>query len=153
MNFFKQLSELIDGIDVNLTIRKSNEELTILLQPKAAKEGTKTSLKPLNIKGTPEELDEHFFSTISATVKKATGIIASIEVFEKDIENTKKVVEDEARKKRESLNKKSSTPARLSTPVNVLLPSQERKEGDIIIEESGNSPTEAEEKPTQKSLF
>lgn len=149
MNFFKQLSNLMDGVDINLTIRKSNGELTILLQPKNTEKETKTIIKPLNIQGSPDELDEHFFNTISTTVKKATSIIASIEVFEQDLENTKRTIEEKANKKRESLNKKSVITPKSSTPV--LLPSEQNNNNTINSEEVENQSTESQQ--VQKSLF
>lgn len=149
MNFFKQLSQMMDGVDINLAIRKANGELTILLQPKATDKEVKTIIKPLNIQGSPEELDEHFFNTISTTVKKATGIIASIEVFEKDIEQTKKIVEEKANKKRESMNKKSAIPTKSCSPV--VLPSEQKNSDTTVSEVVENQPTELQVE--QKCLF
>ncbi len=160
MDFFKQLSQIIDGVDINLTIRKSGDELTLLLQPKAVKESSKTLIKPLSMRATPQELDEVFFSTISNPVKKATGIIASIEVFETDMENVKKVVEEKARKKRESLSNKRAAPVQTVTPKKEVTQDETQQEEEEEEQEENLAETEvkgnvnkAESKETQSSLF
>ena len=86
MNFFNHISGLIpEGVDLNISIRKKNDQLTVSLFSKAngLKDDAQNKLAPLVISGTEEELDEGFFAAISAPVKKSAGLLTNMMEFEK----------------------------------------------------------------------
>jgi PRTRC genetic system protein E len=121
--FFEKMNSLLtEGVDLNLTIKKSGEELIVGVLPKVTdlKDEAAQKMVPLVVKGTPGELDAEFVETISAPIAKATGILAGMDEFEKaadaasknskasKAEKDKEKKEADAKKKRfDQLSKKA----------------------------------------------
>lgn len=70
------MSELIDGYTVTLTVRNEKDKMIVLLMPNLTekKDEVQKLLTPLTISGTPEELDQQFFSLVAQGLRKAEGI-------------------------------------------------------------------------------
>lgn len=84
MNFFQQMFDLIDGIDVNINIKRKNGKLTMSVLPQTA-----SSITPALITGTPDELDEGFFDAIKVPLDTAKGLKADLEQFNASVANAK----------------------------------------------------------------
>lgn len=84
MGFWKLMSELIDGYTVQLTIRKSENKIIVLLVPKldVKKDEVQREIVPLTISGTPDELDQGFFMAIAEGLQKTSGLQSNIKDYE-----------------------------------------------------------------------
>jgi len=89
MNFFNSISNLLpDGVDLNITIRKNGDQLTVSVLPKSnVKDDAAKSIVPLIISGTVEELDNGFSDAIKAPVSSAVGLLINMSDFEKQMES------------------------------------------------------------------
>lgn len=109
MNFFNQISELIpEGVDLNITIRKKAEQLTVSIFPKAngLKDEAQNRLSPLVITGSADELNEGFFTAIENPVKKSTGLLTNMLEFEKSAKEAE--ANSKAEKERKEKEKKEA---------------------------------------------
>lgn len=81
---FKAIENLIDGIDLNITVRKSGNDMVVSVLPKhnGVKDGAKDFITPLVIKGTAEELDAQFVEVLVKGLPKVTGVLSNIKEFE-----------------------------------------------------------------------
>ena len=107
------MSSLIQGMDLTFTVRETNGVITIALIPKIKDKESNFQLKPLNIKGTVEELDKEFFIYIEKALKEIPELLTNIELFESFAQRQKKAAEDKARGKKEAAktpDKKQSQP-------------------------------------------
>lgn len=96
MNFFQQLAATGD-VDITLRIMGKNGKLTVNHMP-----GKHSSItKPLNFTGTPEELDEEFFKSITPQVAEVRGIISNV---------------DDVKEQAKSKADKAASPAKKETP-------------------------------------
>ena len=101
--FFKKLSEIMTaGTTLNLTVHHQNGILTVSVLPKVKglKDDAKKHLLPIVLTGTPEELDEGFFDTVSQPVQKASGMLSNMKSFEEGlarVEAEKKEVKEQKR--------------------------------------------------------
>lgn len=87
-NFFTQIAQLGNG-QISFTITTTDNEMAISLLPidnTINDKGIK-QLKPLSAIATPEELDEHFFSTIQTPIVETKQFISNAGAF---IEQKKK---------------------------------------------------------------
>lgn len=87
--FFTGLSELMqEGQIVNLTLLKKGERLHVSVMPKVRDmpEAAVKKLIPLNVNGTPSELDQGFLEAVSRPVQERFGLITNADAFR---ENTK----------------------------------------------------------------
>lgn len=104
---FEQLfSMLNDGQVLTITLLKQGEKLTVGVLPQApnVQDCAKSQIVPLNLIGTPRELDEDFISAINVPVQKVSGILQNMELYEQKTE--KAASESKALKeKTEKLNK------------------------------------------------
>lgn len=105
--FFKQLSELLpDGVDLNLTVRKKDDEITMVITPQS----TSSKVIPMSIKGTADELDKEFFKTIGEMLKGTKGLIVQTKQYEERLKKKTKEMEDKlAEKKVENKPKTNSS--------------------------------------------
>lgn len=109
---FKLLEQFLDGVNVNMTIAKNGEQLTvsILPQPKC-KDEAKKGIAPILLKGTAEELDKEFHVLIQKPLEKISGITANIVNFEESAEKMAKeskaaeALKEQARKDKEKAEK------------------------------------------------
>jgi PRTRC genetic system protein E len=83
-DFFKQLEPLINGIDVQINVRKKGEELTLSVVAKGAtKDEAAKNIIPFIITGTAKELDELFFATILKPIEKTAALLTNMSAYEK----------------------------------------------------------------------
>jgi len=67
---FVQLKNLLENAaGLTLTISASDAELQVVVSPKAAQGSNSGLVRPLVLKGTPEELDEGFVNALSGFIK------------------------------------------------------------------------------------
>ena len=107
---FIEISEFMSDRDViTLSLIKVNGKISVSVMPtkQDLKDNAKNNLSPIVITGTPEELDQQFIDTIKQPLKKATGLLTNMAVFEKSIEATeaKSKAATEAKKKQETERK------------------------------------------------
>jgi hypothetical protein len=74
MAWWKLMSELIDGYTVQLTIRKEKDKLIV----------------PLTMKGTPDELDQAFFSSIAEGLRKTNEFQVNLDQFNSSLKSAEK---------------------------------------------------------------
>jgi PRTRC genetic system protein E len=116
--FFQKLSEIIDGVDINLSIHKKDGELTVLVVPVTDKPVEKTSKtdkenkpkvsKPMSIKGSPEELDKEFFSSIGEALKETSGLVAKTRAYKEELKKKTEELENKVSSKRPVTKSKSN---------------------------------------------
>jgi len=88
-NFFRQIAQMEMNSKLMLTITKATEHkiiVSILIENDSCGDKAKNIIPPLNLKGTPEELDEGFFSHIKKPVQTASGLLSNMENFMKQVE-------------------------------------------------------------------
>lgn len=110
---FTEIANLMSDKDViTLVLTKANGILAVSVMPKkiGLKDEAKDKLSPIVLKGTPEELDREFITTIQKPIERAVGLLTNMAVHEKSVEEVKakSKVEDETRKK-ENAEKKAFT--------------------------------------------
>jgi PRTRC genetic system protein E len=108
--FFRNLYDLMDGVDLTIEAQRINGELSLRVLPK-----TLASIKPVSLKGTPEELEEGFFNAIVLPVLDAKELKVDLEQFYKSIEtvkadNNEKLTAAAAKKDDQPAEKKASAP-------------------------------------------
>ncbi|SHH48249.1 PRTRC system protein E [Flavobacterium defluvii] len=116
-NFFNQITQMDIAGDLHLTIAKSTEGIlvvSVMLKNEACGDNAKNIIPPLNLRGTAEELDNGFFQTITAPMQSASGLMADMETFMKQLEIAKmqsakeKEKADTQRKQHEAKDKRFS---------------------------------------------
>lgn len=103
MKFFTQFAQLLKTHNVNMTMSYEDSNImTIAIFPKAKTDISNVSqggFPPLIISGTPEELDESFFTkVVEMAMQKTGGIITNIKFFATEM----KKKEEEAKNKTEA---------------------------------------------------
>jgi PRTRC genetic system protein E len=86
---FTEISNLLkDGEMLCVNIMRTGETLTVTVLPKSAevKDPAAEQLIPLNLKGSPQELDEGFIEAIREPVLKSTGLMTNMAEYEKSAE-------------------------------------------------------------------
>lgn len=89
--FFTGLSQLMqDGQTINLNLLKKGDKLFVCLMPKVQNmpESAMSKLIPLNVEGTPTELDQAFLETISLPVQERFGLISNVDAFRDNTKST-----------------------------------------------------------------
>lgn len=102
MELFKKISEMLgDGSTLSITVAKKGENLVVGVLPgnNIVKDAAKSRIVPLNLSGTPDELDEGFVEAISAPIAKASGLLSDMASFEAAQEEAKAKSKMEADKK------------------------------------------------------
>jgi PRTRC genetic system protein E len=111
-NFFQALFDLQVQGDIVITVRRSNENtlwVTVLLNNPACGDDAQKIVPPMNFKGTPAELDEGFFASISAPLQATSQLFVNMESYMKQQEQaalqskmekskTEKVVKEKSEK-------------------------------------------------------
>jgi PRTRC genetic system protein E len=90
---FTEISNLLkDGEILRINIMKTGEGMviTVLPQSKEVKDPAAEQLIPLNLKGSPQELDEGFIEAIRSPVQKSTGLMTNMAEYEKSAEKAAK---------------------------------------------------------------
>jgi len=86
---FTEISNLLnDGEMLCLNIMKTGESLVVTVLPKSkeVKDPAAEQLIPLNLKGSPEELDSGFIEAIRSPVQKSTSLMSNMAEYEKSAE-------------------------------------------------------------------
>lgn len=106
-NFFKQLSELgITGLGIEI---KTSEDglVSVVTSPRSvAKDQALKSLVPILLTGTPDEIDQHYFESISGPMKKTKEFFHNVEEYEKSVEVAKANTAAEKDRQDKEKNKK-----------------------------------------------
>lgn len=123
MNFFQQLAALGD-VDLSLRIMKKNDKLTINITP-----GSQSTITPVLVTGTPEELDEEFFNAVIPGVQELAGIISNIDAVKAEAEAKQKNAAVKPADKPKETAPKKEVPHKKKNPV------PEVKEGQLFEEE------------------
>ena len=108
MEFFNLIaSKMLDGQQLNMTIRKNGEKLVLSMIPdtKGVKDKAVSNLEPLVLNGTPQEFEEQFEQAL-APVEKALSLLSDIEAYEKQVDEARKQSDMEAKKKKEADDQK-----------------------------------------------
>lgn len=110
MNLFKTLSEVLgDGCTATITIAQKDGIMTVGVLPgnNLVKDSAKNKIVPLNVSGTPEELDEGFIEAIAEPIRKTSGLLVDMAAYEKAAEEAKaKSKMEEEKKSAEAARKK-----------------------------------------------
>jgi PRTRC genetic system protein E len=105
---FTEISNLLkEGEMLYINIMKSGNNLVVAVLPKSGevKDPAAECLIPLNLKGSPEELDAGFLEAISKPVLQSTALLRNLSEYEKSAE--KAAQESKAEKDRqEAISKK-----------------------------------------------
>jgi PRTRC genetic system protein E len=86
---FTEISKLLkEGEMLSLNIRKNGNTMIVVVLPKVenVEDPAAEQLIPLNLKGTPEELDSGFIEAIRSPVEKSTGLMTNMAEYEKSAE-------------------------------------------------------------------
>lgn len=108
--FFQQMYDwMTSGVDITLSLRKQENQLTIIVVPRAnnVKNAQQKLFIPMTVTGTPQMLDAEFATVISEPLKKATSLLFNVKIPEKQISGNKEAKETkEGKVKYEQLFKK-----------------------------------------------
>ncbi|MDQ8051960.1 MAG: PRTRC system protein E [Pedobacter sp.] len=103
-NFFQAIAHLNGQGKWIVTAEFSADKslcVSVLLSDSIA-EKTNTALQPMVFRGTPQELDEGFFSAIAEPVKQTASLFANATEYQKSLDNAKAQLEQKAKAKTES---------------------------------------------------
>lgn len=109
MNLFKTLSEVLgNGCTATITIAQKDGIMTVGVLPgnNLVKDSAKNKIVPLNVSGTPEELDEGFVDAIAEPVRKTAGLLVDMAAYEQAAEEAKAKSKMEEEKKIAEANRK-----------------------------------------------
>lgn len=125
MEFFKKLLELCGGeIDLNLRIMSADGTVTVGITP-----GNASNVQPLTVTGTPEELDEAFFSDAFPDYQEVKGLLTNKSSIKAEVDGTAK-------------QKKETVPA---TKKATVTKEKKGEEPNLFAEEADVDGTEKEE--------
>jgi PRTRC genetic system protein E len=99
---FTEISNLLkEGEMLSLNIRKSGNELIVIVLPRVenVKDPAAEQLIPLNLRGTPEELDAGFIEAVKTPVTKSTALLTNMAEYEISAEKARQ--ESKAEKDRQ----------------------------------------------------
>ncbi len=88
-NFFQALFDLEVQGDINMTIRRTAENIlyvTVHLNNSACGDNAQRLIPPMNLKGTAAELDEGFFNTVGAPLQTTSQLFVNMESYMKQQE-------------------------------------------------------------------
>lgn len=92
MNFFQQIFDLADGVDLSIKIKRKNDKLTVSMLP-----GTSGNTKPLIVVGTPAELDAGIEMLFVNPINEVKDLVSNAADFKKAVTEKKEVTENAAR--------------------------------------------------------
>lgn len=112
MNFFEQIFPLMDGVKkTTITINKKGDLLTVGFLPEVDNEKVNKGLRILSVTGTPQELDEAFFTSVSEVKKAIDGVVTNVEEIAKSL----KSVEDKEKGAAVAKTEKKPNPKKEAT--------------------------------------
>lgn len=105
--FFSKLAKLpLSQMTLGISFSADNDKITLSVLPKVkVKDKVVNSLKPLNITGTPEELDREFFNVLVKPMENTNELFTNITTFEESVERAKNK-SDYAKKEKEKITTK-----------------------------------------------
>lgn len=83
--FFQNMFDMMTtGVDINLTLRKKEGQLTVAVLPRVngLKDEAQQNLVPITVTGSPGELDAEFLTQLALPMQKTSGILFNIKAFE-----------------------------------------------------------------------
>lgn len=88
MDFFQQLAALNLKGTLNLTIAPSSDGLvvSVRLDNQNVTDAARKNIPPLLLKGTGQQLDEGFFSSLNQPLKQVSALLTNMETFQKGVE-------------------------------------------------------------------
>jgi len=92
-DFFKSIADMHVQGDWKITITTGEAGtliVSVLLANDKATDEARKLVPPMLLKGTPEELDEGFFSAIEAPVKETAGLFANMEQYARQLAEARK---------------------------------------------------------------
>ena len=97
---------MANGSTLAITVAKKEDGLTVSVLPgnSLVKDAAKNKFVPICLKGTAEEMDEGFLSTILKPVEKAIGLLSNIKEFE-DAQEAAKAASEMEKKAKEDAKK------------------------------------------------
>ena len=113
--FFSQLAALGLTGNLNLCINLTADGtmvVSVLLQNNTCGDNARHQLKPLLLKGTPQQLDEDFINTISEPLQESSALMVNMESYLKGQEAAKKEAasqKDKEKKEAEERTAKKKT--------------------------------------------
>lgn len=143
MNFFQEIFDIADGINLSMTIARAADKLSITVLP-----ATSQKLQPLVATGTPDELAEGFTAAITTPLKEAIGLMTNAEQFKKAAEEAAGAIKKEAEVKPAPAKKEKPVKAAKSKPVKEKLKKEKpAKPAKSKLEEKTEEP-QPEDEPT-----
>lgn len=105
--FFTQLKTMLESHNVNMVMSMENGKMLVSVFPRPKKDVSKVvqMFPPLNLSGSPEELDKEFFTYIGKITPKTGSIITNIQIYAAQM----KAKEDAAQKKAAEKTAKKTT--------------------------------------------
>lgn len=90
-NFFTGIAELDLTGDLNLTIRKDGESLTVslIINSDQCGDNAKKLIPPLILKGSAQEIDNGFFETVTTPMQQTSALLCDMDAYLKQQEAAK----------------------------------------------------------------
>lgn len=102
-NFFTTFSELLEGQDLSLVIKRKADQLTVIVFPKPrVDDPIKKDFPALNLIGTAEELDQHFFGQITRPLQETSQWAIDTQEWEDKMATMKAASQRAADEKKEA---------------------------------------------------
>ena len=109
MEFFKTMFQsLHDGEQVNITICRTGQELTMSLVTDLTSlkdKGVKDNIKPLVLSGTPDDFEANFEDALKPVLKESS-FVSNVKEYEESVEKAKAESDMEKKKKAEEKSQK-----------------------------------------------
>lgn len=105
---------MLDGVDVTITMKRKDGEITVSVSPNAIK-----VMQPAILTGTPDELDSDFFSKISPAITHTKGVVDNLQDYKKSLEEASEEEKENAEKPKGSKKPKGAkkdAPKKEGTP-------------------------------------
>lgn len=108
MDFFKQIAEVTKTCNLSIVVMQNSNVLSVSILPMNRLKDADNDIKPMIMKGTPEELDAQFFKAL-ISLKKADEAFNNFEIFDKSIKEATKEAESKVKAKTTIKSKTSDT--------------------------------------------
>lgn len=111
-NFFSSLDPMIEGVDLSITIKKKEDQLTVVIfSIPRIDDHAKEQIRPLSMTDTAAELDKQFFPQIQTPMQQVSAWSTEMKAFEESIakaeaESQRAKEEDKALQKKKDAAKK-----------------------------------------------
>jgi PRTRC genetic system protein E len=149
-NFFQALFDLQVQGDINITVRRNADNkmwVTLHLNNEACGDDARKLIAPMNLSGSPAELDEGFFASISAPLKATSQLFVNMESYMKQQEQAalqSKMEKDKADKAGKEKNEKDKKLEAALKKADELEAEGKHREAWVKIPEPSDYPDQAE---------